>query len=534
MRNFRLIILLAISLHFTPAAAHSASDQESKPVLRDGAGLDILEAVRTTLELHPLLLLQQKQVDVSRAVKQQRGADFDPMLQWSARQSRTNDPLTDLQILALLDSGLDLKNQVTHVTTVGGSYQRQLRSGIVIGPRIEMSRTTDNVQSTEGASRARLSFEVNVPLRRGKGRDVVAASETSAGIGVEASLYDLNQTIAERILATAVSYWGYVAALKQLEIITDSEARGKQYVDSIQTLIAADRLPRNEINQVLANFASRTATRVAYEGRAAEARNNLALAMGLSPARLTDLSKPSDSFPEAESQEAPSLSAEGIQNQIIRALPRRADFLAAERRKEAANVLRKPAKDGLLPKLDLFLSGGYTGLHEGRRPDEFLASPFTRLGGPDMVLGLRYTFPAGNNLALGQMAEAEAAYEQTVLLSSETARVIANGLSNAAVAAYSSMHQLNKAREAVTGYQAALEGEQDKLRLAAGSLTDLLQVESRLTDAMLALVDAQQAFAKALVQYRFAGGTLIAPDKTVQSVDRECFFALPRENSPRE
>jgi outer membrane protein TolC len=363
---------------------------------------------------------------------------------------------------------------------------------------------------------------------------VVTAFETSAEIGVEASLYDLNQTIAERIFAAAISYWEYVASLKQLEIITGSEERGKEYVDSIQTLIAADKLPRNEINQVLANFASRSASRIFYEGKAAEARNNLALSMGLPLHRLADLPKPSDYFPDGENQVAPSISPESIRDQVVRALPRRADFLAAEKRKEAADVLRKPARSGLLPKLDLFLSGGYSGLQEGRRPDEFLISPFTRLHGPDVVFGLRYTFPSGNDLALGQVAEAEASYEQTALLSSEKARLIASSVANAAVAVCSSIHQLKKAREAVTGYQAALEGEKDKLRLGVGSLTDMLQVESRLTEALLALIDAQQAFAVALVQYRFAGGTLIAPDKTDQSIERECFFILPREDVSRE
>ncbi len=534
MRNSRLAVLVAFCMAFTPAGTGLVRGQDWKPASQAGAGIGILEAVQTTLELHPLLLFQQKQVDISRAVKQQRSADFDPVLQWSTIQNRTSAPLTELERLALQETGLNVDNQTTNLTNVTGNFQRMFRSGVVIGPRLEMSRTTDNIESIDGASRARLSFDVNVPLRRGKGREVVAAYETSAQIAMDASLYDLNQTIAERILATAISYWEYVAALRQLEIIAGSEARGKEYVDSIRTLIAADRLAHNEINQVLANFASRTATRVSYEGKAAEARNNLALAMGLPLSRLADLPRPSDSFPEGEDQAVPSTSPEGIRDQITRALSRRADYLAAEKRKQAADVLRKPARNGLLPKLDLFMSGGYTGLHEGRRPDEFLISPVTRLHGPDVVLGLRYTFPAGNNLALGQVAEAEASYEQTVLLSSEKGRVIANGLANAAMAVYSSINQLNKAREAVTGYQAALEGERDKLRLAAGSLTDLLQVESRLTEVMLALTDAQQAFAVALVQYRFASGTLIAPDKTAQSIERECFFILPREGVSRE
>jgi hypothetical protein len=176
MRITCLTILLALCMAFTPAAADLVCGQEQKPLSQAGPGLGILEAVRTTLELHPLLLFQQKQIDISRALKQQRSADFDPLLQWSATQKRTNNPLTASESLALQQSGLVTNNQATNLTTMSGSIQRLLRSGVVIGPRIEMNRTTDNLQSAEGASRARLSFEVNVPLRRGKGREVVTCT----------------------------------------------------------------------------------------------------------------------------------------------------------------------------------------------------------------------------------------------------------------------------------------------------------------------------------------------------------------------
>ncbi len=522
---FTLLLIPCIAVNVTTEIG--AHGQENVPGPPAASGIGILEAVRSTLELHPLLQYQQKQVEISRALKQQRSADFDAQLEWSAGQSRTNNPLTDSERLFASQAGFNTDNQATNLTTLSGSAQRLLRSGIVIGPRIEMNRTTDNVQGRDGASRARLSFEVSVPLWRGRGRAVVTALETSAQIDVEASLYELNQTIAELILSTATSYWQYVASLKQLEIITDSEARGKNFVESVQTLIKADKIPRSEINQVQANFASRSAGRFSLDQQVAEARNNLALAMGLSPSQLSDLPRPSDSFPDGESQTPPSVSPESIRSYIDLALRRRADFLADEKKNQSADVLRKHSRNGLLPRLDLTLSSGYSGLHEGRRPDEFLISPFTNAHGPDVIFGLRYAFPPANNFALAQVAAAEASYQQTVLLSSEKARVIANSVSSSLMAVHNSINRLKKAHEAVTGYQAALEGEKDKLRLGVGSLTDILTVESRLTEALLDWVNVQQAYAIALVQFRFASGTLIAPDRAVQTVEREDLFSLP-------
>ena len=70
-----------------------------------------------------------------------------------------------------------------------------------------MNRATDNLQNPSGINRTRVSFDVNVPLLRGRGREVVTAPETAAEIGVQASLYDLNQEIADLVLSTATSYW---------------------------------------------------------------------------------------------------------------------------------------------------------------------------------------------------------------------------------------------------------------------------------------------------------------------------------------
>ena len=111
----------------------------------------------------------------------------------------------------------------------------------------------------------------------------------------------------------------------------------------------------------------------------------------------------------------------------------------------------------------------------------------------------------------------------------EMSPTIANGVANAILAVYNSGERLKKAREAVTACQAAVAGSgKDKLRLGTSSLRDLATLEGRLTDALAELVNAQQSYAIALAEHRLAGGTLIAPDREVQSVERE-FFSSPEE-----
>ena len=529
MRTTKVIALLVASglllnLRAFPAAAGQG---DRLPIATAEAPIGLLDAVQSTLARHPLLGVQRQQVEISRALRQQRSGDFDTQLRLTTALSRTNTPLTEAERAGGAVSGLSADTFTGNDLDLTGTAHRLLRSGLTIGPTVVMNRATDNLQNTVGLNRTRVSFDVTVPMLRGKGRDVVTAPETAAEIEVQASLYDLNQEIADLVLSTATSYWQYVASLRQLQIIADSEVRGQEFVAAVTTLVEADKLPRSEINQAQANLASRATGRIVVEQQATEARSSLALAMGLTPEQLAQLPPPADGFPDGISQPPPSLSPERIRSLINLALTRRADYLAAEKAREAADVIRQAVSNRLRPQLDLTISGGYSSLHEGGRANEFFVSPFTRMKGPNAVVGFRYESTPANNLARGELAEAEASYQRSLLLRTERGRVIANDVVNALTAILTGVNRLNRANEAVTAYRAALEGERDKLRLGVGSIIDILTIEGRLTEALLDFVSAQQAYAVSLVQLRHAGGLLVDPDQATHSFERDLFFRPP-------
>ncbi|MBP7779224.1 MAG: TolC family protein [Acidobacteria bacterium] len=508
-------VFLVPSFLTWPAAA------QNRPALP--APLDIVVAVQSTLERHPLLAVQRQRVAISQAVRQQRSGAFDTLVEGGATEQRTNTALTEAERMGALAAGVPVSALTENTFGVSGSAQRLLRSGIALGPSVVVNRATDNFQTLEGVNRTRVSFDVTVPLLRGKGAAIVAGPETAAGIDVDASWLDLGQQAADLVLDTASRYWQYVASGRQLEIVTQSEARGRTYVEAVTTLVDADRLPRSEINQAQANFDSRAAGRFALEQQVIEARSGLALAMGLPPDEIAGLPSPVDAFPDGLSEAPPSIAPDRVQALIELALARRADYLAAEKRRAAADVLRQVAGNRVRPQLDLTLSTGYSSLRAGRSPGAFLGAPFTQAAGPDAVVGMRWVRPLANIAAQGERAEFEAAYQQALWLRAERARVIATEVVNAVTALTNGTLRLTRATGAVRGFQAALDGEQDKLRLGVGSLTDLLTVEGRLTEALLDLVAAQQAYALGVVQLRYASGTLV-DGAVLTPPAREVFF----------
>lgn len=519
------MVFLGVTL-FVPAAL--AAQQSGQPTVVAGGSLTLLDAIRLTLARHPLLRIQEEQVVYNRGVKRQLSGQFDPVFSNSLTQSRSNTPLTKLQQWQeQLAQVPVLNNDPSNNTSENAQYQKLFRNGILLRPSIAINHASDLLQNTTGANTTQVALTLTIPVLRGRGRDVVAAQETAAGIELDASTLDLNQQIANLVDQTAESYWNLRAAQLSYEVTTESEQRGVTFVENVRALIDADKAPRADLNQVMANLAERTSSRLAAQQTAFQAQQQLALSLGVSSGELASaVHRLADDLPEGEDQALPSDDPSDVDYYLNQALANRADVLAARRRQEEAGVLRTAARDLFLPQLNVSLSAGYTGMREGRRPDQYLIS-LDGLHGPDASASVTYNIPSGRDAAKGQFMQAESTVRQSVLKTNEAERQVTTGVLVALGAVRNSIQRLKKARESVAYYQVALEGEREKWRLGSGKLVDILTMEDRLTGAQNSYVSAKLVYAIALVQFRLATGTLIAPDKPVQNIERSLFTTLP-------
>ena len=404
------------------------------------------------------------------AVRRQASGAFDTVIGTTLSQNRINNPLTlfNQEQAGLL--GIITNNQVSNVTTLDIGATKEYRNGVTISPSFMTTRTTDNIYDIGGVNLTTLAFQVTVPLLRGRGRDVVAATETAAGIEVEASLLDLNQTISSLLSNTASSYWNAVGAAKNLKVVQGSEERGKIYVENVQTLIAAGRVPESEIHQVNANLATRSAARIAAEQSLIAARQQLALAMGLSTDQMADVGMPDRGLSRwTTTRSWRVLNAHSLQQFFDLALEHRADYLAAKKREMEQKTLLTPARNGVLPQLNLNLSTGYSSLDEGTGIANFFSAPGRAPRGPDVGVGVTYQFPPSNNAALGALMLAQSNVRQAELRTLQTSQSIMASVVTAVGGVRNAALQLQRAREAVAASQAALDGEREKYRLGCGA-----------------------------------------------------------------
>jgi outer membrane protein len=489
------------------------------------ARVSLIEMARAALSKHPTILIAQQQVGASKALERQASGQFDTVTSAGTSLQYLTTPLTVFERQSLLANS-NLLAATTFATSIGAS--RQFRNGISIQPSLGLTRVVDNDTQNTGVNSSQAAFQVIVPLLRGRGAAEVDAQESAARIEANATELDLDQTIAQILTTVATSYWNFVAAKEGLRVTEGSEERGRTLVANTHALIDADQLPRAEINNAIANLADRRASRIAAEAQFTDARLELAIAAGLDANGLPPGVQPMDGFPDIETLPLSAIEPETISDWIDQAAHRRADLLAARKREQEQSRLELGAGEQLRPQLDFSLSVGYSGLREGRQPEQWVSALTAGVLGPNAIAGLSYRFPRANNAAIGQYQNSQALVRQAQLRSADLRRQIESAI----LASCSDLRQaslrVKASNEAVESFQGGLENEREKLRLSAGSVTEVLQVEDRLTTAELNRVQAQLAYALSLTQFRFATGTLVEPGKSVHQIDRSIFFGLPQ------
>jgi outer membrane protein len=234
-----------------------------------------------------------------------------------------------------------------------------------------------------------------------------------------------------------------------------------------------------------------------------------------------------ENFPDSASRRLPAVNAETISKYLQQAFSKREDYRAAQRRVEESRALLPVARSGLKPRLELNFDAGVSGLSEGAAPAQFVNSPYRSIQGLDAIAGIIFAFPVRNNFAVGQVRQAEATLAQAQLKVEDLRRGISSSVITALNAVCNTAAQVDRAREAVVSFQAALQGEREKFSLGFSSVVDVLTVEDRLTTAMTSQVNAELSYAIALTQLRSATGTIVESGKAGYSVTQDVFFSVP-------
>lgn len=509
-------------------------------------GLSLRDALRESLRSNPATLLQRQQIFASRGAVMQTEGQFDPVLNATVSRSNALRPLRQDERTAISSGGIpdpirtalgmdpvvptSIDRQNSNLVDYSTGVLAQLRNGMTLGASVGITTSWDNLSQNSGIppqSSGRIGFTLRAPLLRNAGRNATTANLDAAELELSAARSDLVFTNAQTLLGVALSYWEYLAAYRRLDIARDSEQRSARLVEEVQKLIAAQEMPAADAQLVQASLNERMANRIAAEQAVAEGRRNLGAQIGLAAERGYTLPAPADDFPAFDGKsilvDTPSRSVA----LLGQALSRRADLQAAQLRESAANRRVASARSGLKPQVDLNFSVNYGSLVESRTPFAIGPVMSTHSVGPSLSATLSAQLPWKNSAAGGVLLAQSAARDASTIRLRNLQDAIGINLQTSVQALVRSAQQLARASEATRFYHQSVESESTKRRMGMSTLIDVINMQDRLTNALLAEVQVRQSYANAIARLRFETGAIVTPVADGFEIAIDDFF-LPR------
>ncbi|MFH2047565.1 MAG: TolC family protein [Pseudomonadota bacterium] len=484
-------------------------------------GLSIIDAIKTTLSHQPSIKIQEEEVQISKGALQQTQGQFDPTIIADINRTRNSTPLTAAD-RALYGRSKDVEN----LTTYTMSLSKKLRNGITIKPNLQMTRNDDLSFGAQTTNKSSVNFALIFPLLKGSGKEAAGAEEMSAKIRLQASERDLRHTVSASVLETGNAYWTLLAAFMNLKILKETESRAQQLLEDVEKLVEADERPSSDLDQLRANLASKTGNRIQGEQNLYENYQQLGIAMGLQYSKIIELPTPADIFPELLSEKKLSIISQREKFFQI-STENRADLIALKKLQESARILLSAARLNMRPQLDLSFSMGYQGLEESDSESGYYDAFQENVRGLNGSAMISLVYPFGNNAPKGLYYQRKSSYQQARIRSTDLERNIHSDVAIAINALIQRTKELQESQKSVASYKKALENEKFKLKIGLSTVIDVVGIEDKYRNALLTDVVSHRQYAGALLQLRFATGTLLHEYNGEYTITMEQLAEIP-------
>ena len=495
------VISLSILLLTTGISTSYANATAPIPLSQ---GLMLRDVIETTLK-------QQPSIGISREQKIQSGGTI--------KLTRSE---FDWELSSNLNHGADylptgastLHNKITYSLFDVGLIKKTYY-GFSLGPALQLKKNISDAAPGNGGTSAadtsmRLSFTLVLPLLQGAGQTVGRSRGDAAELEYQAAKYELLHTISQSVYEAINAYWRYVAAAERLQLAMAAEERAGSIVANTSSLVHADESPQAELVSAEANLLEKKISREQAELDLIEARQSLGVVMGAAPDESTNLLLPGNRLPAAGQNATVKWLID--QQRFISGVARRNDLIALIQRMKATEKLVIAAKDALKPKLDLVSAVGYDGYQTGDSGQKTIRTFENRQSYPDWSVGLRFSYPIGNNRAEGNYSIAVSQHAQSRIRMLDLQRNIEISLRTSLQTLVNVAREIDTAERAVAAYRQSVDNEREKYQMGESTLFDLLFTQDKLESAHLSRIDACLRGALLLTRLHHESGQLLSCD----------------------
>jgi len=474
-----------------PAPTPSADARPAQAPASDGTrtegplSLTVTQATLLALENNRSLVVERLNPQIERTLEQEQRAVFDPFL--------TGQVAGEHDKVAAGTTPYDVRGESLAV-----GVQDLLPTGTTLG----LSGATAPVvpPGDAGQYASRLAFTATQSLLRGLGPAVNLASVRQAGIDVKMSQYELRGFVQGLVAQVEETYWDFVLAERQIEIVTQSLDLAEKQLQETRERIHVGALAQSELAAAEAEVALRREGLINARSDWAKIKLNLLRLVnppGDAPwGRDVVLQSP---------PVIPSITLDEVASHVALALQMRPDLNQARLLWQRDDLDVVKTKNGLLPKLDLFVALGKTGY-----ADSFGGS-VQKTGGDnyDAIVGLAFEAPPLNRAAEARRLRAVLTRQQAREAIHNLAQLIEVDVRIAYLELARSQEQV--AATAATGrlQEQKLQSETEKFHLGKSTSLLVAQAQRDLLASRISEVQAVVGYLKAMVEiYRLEGSLL--------------------------
>jgi len=439
-------------------------------------------------------------------------APFDPNLLMSFAATRSQQPQSNLI------SGAGTLNSLTQSSQAG--YGQVLGEGPTLTSSFNAVRTSTNsvFSNLNPSIFDSLNFALTQPLLQNRGNIQLRTPLLIARTQLVITSAQSAARIADTIAAATRQYWDAVGARDFIRVQQESLDLAQRAYEHDKLSLELGALSRLDIFQSESQVAQRRVSLIQAQYAYREILDSLRRLIG------ADL-KPATRYMEMVLQDDPgiqsSLTVPPLQQAVAKAMDSRPELTAAGQRIAIDELNERAAQNALLPRIDLSVLGGASGL--GGVP----IATSSGLLGVTPVLGA----PSGLGESLGQIFSFKAPYYGLgitvgIPIRSSLAKAnLADALVNRTRDRYTvrqiqqqiilevktATNEFELAREAVNAAITArdlarqnVNAEQQKYELGTITAFELLDAQTRLTQIENTVVTANVGYQKALISYQRA------------------------------
>lgn len=439
---------------------------------------------------------------------------FDPAIDGGASWARADTP--NASALA----GTDALIQRTRQIDVG--IGKLLRSGASARADLLTDRRTTNAifASLSPEYSPELRFSLTQPLLRDFGLDFAYLVVKVADSAAVASVHQYEADLAEFVQAVIETYWNVVGARESVEVQREALALATRTVEENEARVRVGLLAPVAVLEAQAEAKARETDLIVAENVLKTTRQRLAQLAFYRPNAtvVPRMLEPGDEVVVAPVEIDEDAALE-------RALGERPEVLASILGVEARQYSERAARNALLPRLDFVGSYGLAGLSGGAKRVTFggTAAPPSVFAGKERdaydvltdgdfdnySVGLRFQVPLSNARAKSEYATNRVQREQAELRHRELLSQVMLEVRDTTATVVDSKKAIETSRVARELAEENLRNQQKRHEVGIATTKDLLDFQTRLTEARSTEIQARVRHAIALAGWRRAQGALL-------------------------